>query len=466
MHQDQDADNNSPDKKSESGVSQESFSKSTTSAFPSPKSAEKCPLFSVFYSEFDIKVGPVICFQTPKHFMDQDINISTEKIHEILTETFNDLQNNKAEAPNQVTDDDESTAVPEGALSIFDSTSEYIITGNELTDKIITLSTHGLHIMTRPTHISDERYERNSLMYEFTPKATAMLAGKEPKLVQEAVDFVMKKPGSIAMHGAFQGGIGDPGSEAAQAGSPLQFTPSSSYPPRSLGPFGGSARSSNFRYAMMLANSLENDSSIVTRREEQRNLRVAISELYCACNRNCSFGDLWIALTAETPVHSATFQRPSRKISIEEEPPDSDPLEPLAFSPVEANQLESGRKSNAEDRIDWEDVFKRFDHRRLFSFGLIHNLVVRVHEYPYFPGVFPSRRKKEAHHGMESAKQSIRKDFLEEKSYLLARNVASLMDGTRCDDEFVCIFEKPYKELVRLVEKFSGEKIVSLLMAS
>ena len=50
-------------------------------------------------------------------------------------------------------------------MSIFDSTSEYIITGSELTGKIITLSTHDIHVMTRPSLIHDPRYERNALLF-------------------------------------------------------------------------------------------------------------------------------------------------------------------------------------------------------------------------------------------------------------------------------------------------------------
>jgi hypothetical protein len=302
--------------------------------------------------------------------------------------------------------------------------------------------------------------------YEFTPKATGMLAGRESKLLQDAVDFVMKRPGSNAMAGVVQGNNGDSGSEIPQAGSPLQFTSSSSYPPRSLNLLGGSQRSSNFRYAMMLANSLENNlSSVSSRRSEHRNLKLAVSELYCACHRNVSFGDLWVALTMETPVHTANSQRPNRKTSIGEEVSDQDPIDSLSFSPLEANQLESMRKSNAEGYVDWDDFFKRFDHRRFFSFGLVHDLVVRVHEYPYFPGIFPERRTKQKQPNLDT-KRSLRMDYSEERSYLLAKHVASLMDGTRCDDEFVCIFEKPYKKLVQLVEKFSGKKIVSLMMAS
>ena len=62
-------------------------------------------------------------------------------------------------------DDDLPVTLPEGAMSIFDSTSEYIITGHELCDKTITLSTHGMHILSRPTVIHHERYARNSLFF-------------------------------------------------------------------------------------------------------------------------------------------------------------------------------------------------------------------------------------------------------------------------------------------------------------
>ena len=43
--------------------------------------------------------------------------------------------------------------------------SEYIITGNELAEKMINLSTHNMHILTRPTVIVDDRYEWNALLF-------------------------------------------------------------------------------------------------------------------------------------------------------------------------------------------------------------------------------------------------------------------------------------------------------------
>jgi hypothetical protein len=50
--------------------------------------------------------------------------------------------------------------------SIFSATSEYIITGNELVNQTITVSTHGMHILSRHTIIEDtKRYERNNLLF-------------------------------------------------------------------------------------------------------------------------------------------------------------------------------------------------------------------------------------------------------------------------------------------------------------
>jgi len=49
--------------------------------------------------------------------------------------------------------------------TIFDSCSEYIITGSFVTGNIINLSTHHIHVLTRPTIIQDERYERNALLF-------------------------------------------------------------------------------------------------------------------------------------------------------------------------------------------------------------------------------------------------------------------------------------------------------------
>jgi Nitrogen permease regulator 2 len=208
-----------------------------------PKRPFRCPLLGCFYSEFDIKTGPVIRCQSPPFIMDQDIHVPMSQMERLLQTTFEDLEargeavgveiprcnggvgderhdehhdghdyyhdngdddnkNNydigeiqedttsppgEYESDNEDSDgrsatapDDDSSglpslatrnptpqtiAPPEGGLSIFDSTSEFIITGTELTSKIITLSAHSWHVMTRPTIISNSRYERNTLLF-------------------------------------------------------------------------------------------------------------------------------------------------------------------------------------------------------------------------------------------------------------------------------------------------------------
>lgn len=172
-----------------------------------PKPVSKCPLLCCFYSEFDIKKGPIIRCQSPRQFMDQDIHLPLENMQNLLQAAFEELEKRGdavgvTESPTSKRQDEglEESKTNEGevksskdildaeaggadvqtepidhtfdlppstlaGLSIFDSTSDFIITGAELTSKIITLSTHSWHVMTRPTLISDSRYERNSHLF-------------------------------------------------------------------------------------------------------------------------------------------------------------------------------------------------------------------------------------------------------------------------------------------------------------
>lgn len=694
----------------------------------SPKSPNKCPVFCCFYAEFDIKTGPVVRYQSPKNFMDRDINTNTVEIHGILEKTFERYKNDKkpnrdsgennhegrsSDRPHVKSDvetsqspdpaleekvgdgeprkDDDSLEVnlPEGGQSFFDSTSAYIITGSELTGKIITLSTHDVHIMTRPTLISNEKYERNTLLfsigmvlrraadprpfrplisklamtlrsmeiesgvlsdptkvdfilqplleqilisinsprwecnllldrstalnlklfhppkppaspvynyhvpvllvrdfqlgyyewdlainwvilhidgvtnawqisvkaevdlemvlaclrvlrhhgviavvdmflytnrYECTERAAAMLAGKEDKLLQDAVDFAAKRqqnihlvpppvpsPRTVPSNGSnatISPRSGSPYNYSTSASKPHGFTPSSSYPPRSLnllGGGGGSQRSSNFRHAMLAASSLEREQQSFLEgaqrhQDDRKQLKAALSELYCACNRNLSFGDLWLSLTTELPTSldvptlnnsahrgtsSASNYRRSRLDSLTEY--DMSENEAVAFSPMETSYLESVRSrpavvdekgnanqingkmsvsSSTSSPTNWNAIFKEFDHRRFVTFGVINGLLSRVHSYPFFPGSFPERRKislLDSNSSLvippESARLHKRRESAEEKSFQLAKSIAAMMDGTRFDDELVCTFEKPFNQLVELVEKYSGKKV-------
>jgi hypothetical protein len=144
---------------------------------PKQRHPSKCPLFCCFYAEFDNKLGPKICYQSPKGFMDQEIKLGVDRVHEILAETFETLRKQQQQAapfkPPTEPSSTEPTQQPTASTttaneekeSIFDSCSEFIITGNELTGNIVNLSTHRIHVLSRPTVISNERYERNSLLF-------------------------------------------------------------------------------------------------------------------------------------------------------------------------------------------------------------------------------------------------------------------------------------------------------------
>ncbi|MGH3054723.1 MAG: hypothetical protein ACRDL7_07080, partial [Gaiellaceae bacterium] len=156
-------------------------------------------------------VGPQICFDAPDGFMNQDIVVTAEEVQSLLGDMFNKLaaarevwrrrgsnasiaiQNkglrsggDKSHDNQPVQSQEEPTvpaeasemrpSIPElnsskknndksGTTSLFDATCDYIITGTELANQLICLSTHSMHIVARPTIISDTRYKRNSLLF-------------------------------------------------------------------------------------------------------------------------------------------------------------------------------------------------------------------------------------------------------------------------------------------------------------
>jgi len=237
---------------------------------PRPAPPSKCPLLCVFYAEFDIVVGPKVCFSSPSKFMNLDVSVTNNdggggfggevganEVNAALEEAFSSvlpkwnatntvgvkggvekgngpgdsanhpagkkgqweegtqsltysmdeeekqyywdwsntnsattirnpqqsdsnfmpesrspsITSSKGHISNQnsnMHEGDHSTIDTDMAFqnSVFSATSEYIITGNELANQTITVSTHGMHILSRPTIICNERrYERNSLLF-------------------------------------------------------------------------------------------------------------------------------------------------------------------------------------------------------------------------------------------------------------------------------------------------------------
>ena len=140
-----------------------------------------CPLLCVFYAEFDNETGPTICYQSPTNFMECDIDMSYEDIDDRLQTFFEKGEEDNGHAvssssssgsssdssggsnanTNTNTNANTNTNTNTNTRSIFNSTSEYIITKNEtLTGQIISLSTHNMHILSFPVIIKDaEKYK-------------------------------------------------------------------------------------------------------------------------------------------------------------------------------------------------------------------------------------------------------------------------------------------------------------------
>jgi len=170
-------------------------------------------------------VGPIVCRQTPEDFMNLDINTSINEMQDLLKEFFlsncknelsSSLPQNQATSQkketNEIKDKNngsqkrQETPPPSlssfyntpsntihihrnlqqqhqlqqqtpyhhqhrdnsrdgNSLSIFDATCEYIITGSELAGKLLCLNISDIQIISRPTEIINDRYERNSLRF-------------------------------------------------------------------------------------------------------------------------------------------------------------------------------------------------------------------------------------------------------------------------------------------------------------
>ena len=78
----------------------------------------------------------------------------------------NSTRSSKITTNNNLTATNSSTTNESSSSTIFDSCSEYIITGSELAGNIINVSTHNIHLLSRPTILVDEEtYERNTLLF-------------------------------------------------------------------------------------------------------------------------------------------------------------------------------------------------------------------------------------------------------------------------------------------------------------
>lgn len=265
--------------------------------------------------------------------------------------------------------------------------------------------------------------------YECTEKAAGLLTGKEMKLLDDAADFVLRRPHQ-------EGGPGNSNSVGEVPGQPL-----------SSSPIGASARFlleplhqqqvaashheslSSFRVGV---SPQSHDAQTIARRAgvEYHDIKIALSELYTVCSRRISIGDLWMSLVSgELPTALSTT-------------------------------------------LNWRKMFNLIDIRRFTSFGQVHGLIRRVHDYPLLLNDNSSLPEKsewkiysrslldpvpsQGPLSWDRTRLQSRSESLT-KQVEFRRRVAQCLDGRHCDDELVCLFERSYQDLLDL---FQGSDIL------
>lgn len=137
----------------------------TRSSTTNCKNKNKKPLLCVFYAEFDNAVGPKICFQHPKGFMDicilnYDKEVSNHHNCDLVGDSPSSGSDTRGGHAHHADISDCR------CCSLFSVVSDFCIAGPELADTVLCVSTHGMHVLTMPSIIyNEELYERNSLMF-------------------------------------------------------------------------------------------------------------------------------------------------------------------------------------------------------------------------------------------------------------------------------------------------------------
>ena len=316
--------------------------------------------------------------------------------------------------------------------------------------------------------------------YEFTERATAMLAGKEPKLLEEAMEYVahlhQRSNTNTPPLGEAAPGVAIPGlSSSVGRHSDLPFLPINedvmSFPPRK--------GSGSGHHVGSMPSSTREVPRPHTSRQQQKRMKLALAQLYCSCNRHMSFADMTVALVSEPSSGSLMMRRGSSRASTTGGIELEDIQESLGkdrdvrlssmesvrsgrrmVSPSESSYFDRARKGTEQGAMDWKEVLEFFDHRRFAAFGVVHGLLRRVHN---FPRAVEGQREAPLNDNDDQGEQrmSSRQTTQKSSSMTKAFRVAKMMDGTKCDDELVSEFEKPLDELLELVESTGRFRVMS-----
>ena len=266
--------------------------------------------------------------------------------------------------------------------------------------------------------------------YEATERAMAMLSGKESDLLTTAIEHAVRVAGE----------------QSSREGSPLLLA-AAAYSPGTDSELARSNRSADRTFqgsrSFLLPPTPSSDvflANTVTRRDDFPMLKIAVAEFFACCERGRSFGDTWMGLVAG---------------SI----PSSD--------------------------VDWKQVFKTIDHRRLASFGVVHGLIRRIHRFPRLlqqqesdnssfhsdPSFALAPPQPSLGHTSSNSSLSLRSQLRTTSGSSTNRKrqtisditaIGSKMDGRHCDDELACEYERSLDEML----EFVGGNVAIILAAS
>lgn len=468
---------------------------------PPPLPPDKCPLFCCFYAEFDNVVGPQIIHQSPPNFMDQPIDRMEESDqinNTLLQKTFN----------NDEGEENKATKETGSEKSIFDSTCDYIITGNELAGKMLSVSTHNMHILTRPTVISDKRYERNSLFFcvgfvirrsESKSPFRPCLARWADALLKLEVEhnFLSNKKGQLqsilrTLLMRLNAGECNLVLTREQAALNLKLF----RPPKTMAPpvadyvvpvllrkdwqiqmFDWDLAINwvvnnidGISNAKALSEKLEVDLEMVEAclRVLFHHNVIALVDMFFYSNRYEATGKE-LLLDSKLLDHAMEFVAKGRGYVSNFDDSDhttkffakanstthsgSVIVAPLTDEVLKGALVElyysfdrtktmadvlcertRNATMNQQQQQQWQQILEELDHRRFITFGVIHGLLQRVHNYPLATGISATRQSSNA-----------------ASSSSFAYQVAAQMNGRSCDDALVSQFERPIDELIRIV---------------
>jgi Nitrogen permease regulator 2 len=251
-----------------------------------------------------------------------------------------------------------------------------------------------------------------------------MFARLNPKLLEEAVEFVVKRRAALAQTRSATWNRSGSHSPATSRDQDVAQCHSDSTEPIGGGSYPRMASAGSSHRNAPIADLLQ--------RQEIEDVKTAISEFCSACGRHWSIGDVWIALVTQQNSPKTTLTSTA-----------------------------------------WRKMFHLVDHRRLITFGVVYGLLRRAHNFPLLLRATPldewidgdvdnstSQRDHDSRWKNPAGPQHhVKHEQQQRRQRELVRRAAQLLDGTHCDDEFVCALEMP---LIAIFDLFPSQMITSI----